>query len=51
MGVLDHAKADLVQLMKQDEDIAEEVDRAKAEQELAVRRAEVHEAIAEGTED
>ncbi|GLY81099.1 ferritin-like domain-containing protein [Actinoallomurus iriomotensis] len=51
MGVLDHAKADLVQLMKQDEDIAEEIDRAKAEQELAVRREEVHEAIAQGTED
>jgi hypothetical protein len=50
MGVLDHAKADLVKLMKQDEEIAEDVDRAKHEQELAERRAEVHEAIAEGVE-
>jgi len=50
MGVLDHAKGDLVQLMKQDEDIADDVDRAKHEQELAARHAEVHAAIAEGTE-
>jgi hypothetical protein len=50
MGVLDHAKGDLVQLMKQDEEIAEEVDRAKHEAELKVRHAEVHEAIAEGAE-
>jgi hypothetical protein len=50
MGVLDHAKADLVKLMKQDEEIAEDVDRAKAEKELADRQAEVHEAIAEATE-
>jgi hypothetical protein len=50
MGVLDHAKGDLVQLMKQDEDIADEVDRARHERELAARHAEVHEAIAEGAE-
>jgi hypothetical protein len=50
MGVLDHAKADLVKLMQQDEEIAEDVDRAKAEKELAERQAEVHEAIAEATE-
>jgi hypothetical protein len=51
MGVLDHAKSDLVQLMQQDEEIAEEVDRAKHEQELAVRHAEVDEAIAQGADD
>jgi hypothetical protein len=48
MGVLDAAKGDLVQLMKQDEEIAEEVDRLKHERELAERRAEVDAAIAEG---
>ena len=42
MGVLDDAKADLTALMRQDEEIAEEVDRDKHEQELAVRHAEVH---------
>jgi hypothetical protein len=51
MGVLDHAKADLVQLMKQDEEIAEDIDRAKHEQELATRRAEVHEAIDQAAAD
>jgi hypothetical protein len=50
MGVLDHAKGDLIQLMKQDEDFAEEIDRAKHEEELAMRRAEVHEAIADGAD-
>jgi P-aminobenzoate N-oxygenase AurF len=50
MGVLEAAKGDLIQLMKQDEDIAEEVDRLRHERELAERRAEVHAAIAEGTE-
>ena len=50
MGVLDHAKGDLVQLMKQDEEIAEEVDRAKHEEELKARQAEVHQAISEGAE-
>ena len=50
MGVLDHAKGDLIQLMKQDEDFAEDIDRAKHEEELAARHAEVHEAIAEGAE-
>jgi hypothetical protein len=51
MGVLDAAKGDLVQLMKQDEEIAEEVDRLKHERELAERKAEVHAAIAEGADD
>jgi P-aminobenzoate N-oxygenase AurF len=52
MGVLDAAKSDLTELMKHDEDVAEELDRARAEAELAVRRDEVHAAIADGaTED
>jgi para-aminobenzoate N-oxygenase AurF len=51
MGVLDAAQGDLVQMMKRDEDIAEEIDRAKHEQELAVRRDEVHAAIADGAAD
>jgi P-aminobenzoate N-oxygenase AurF len=46
MGVIDAAKGDLVALMKQDEEIAEEYDRQQAEQELAVRQAEVDEVIA-----
>jgi hypothetical protein len=50
MGVLDAAKGDLLQLMKQDEDIAEEVDRLRHERELADRRAEVDAAIAEGAD-
>jgi hypothetical protein len=50
MGVLDAAKGDLLQLMKQDEEIAEEVDRLRHERELTERRAEVHAAIAEGAE-
>ncbi len=50
MGVLDAAKSDLGVLMKQDEDIAEEIDRKKHEEELAVRHAEVHAAIADGAE-
>ncbi|MEV5570436.1 ferritin-like domain-containing protein [Spirillospora sp. NPDC052269] len=48
MGVLDNAKADLEALMKQDEDIAEAVDRERYETELAARHAEVDEAIALG---
>ncbi|MEV4257340.1 ferritin-like domain-containing protein [Spirillospora sp. NPDC049652] len=48
MGVLDNAKADLEALMKQDEDIAEAVDRERYEQELAARRTEVDEAISLG---
>ncbi|MCP2340309.1 ferritin-like domain-containing protein [Actinomadura rupiterrae] len=50
MGVLDNAKADLEALMKQDEDIADAVDRERYEQELAARSAEVDEAIALGGE-
>lgn len=48
MGVLDAAKTDLEALMRDDEDIAERVDREKYEAELAARRAEVDTAVAEG---
>ncbi|GLW64482.1 hypothetical protein Arub01_27260 [Actinomadura rubrobrunea] len=50
MGVLDNAKADLDALMRQDEEIAEKYDRQRYEQELAVRKKEVDEAIALGEE-
>jgi hypothetical protein len=50
MGVLDAAKGDLTVLMRQDEDIAEEIDRAKHEAELSARREEVEAAITEGGE-
>jgi len=50
MGVLDNAKADLVALMRQDEEIAERYDEEKAERELTVRQAEVDQAIALGAE-
>jgi outer membrane translocation and assembly module TamA len=50
MGVLDNAKADLVALMRQDEEIAERYDEEKAERELAIRQAEVNKAIALGAE-
>jgi hypothetical protein len=48
LGVLDAAKTDLESLMRDDERIAEEVDRQKYEAELAGRRDEVHAAIADG---
>jgi hypothetical protein len=50
MGVLDNAKADLVALMRQDEEIAERYDEEKAERELAIRQTEVNNAIALGAE-
>jgi hypothetical protein len=50
MGVLDNAKADLVALMRQDEEIAERYDEEKAERELAIRQAEVNKAIALGAD-
>jgi hypothetical protein len=50
MGVLDNAKADLDALMRQDEEIADAFDRQRYEQELAVRKQEVDEAIALGKE-
>ena len=48
MGVLDMAGVDLAKLMKQDEDIAEQLDVEKAaeQRELAARRAEVEKTIA-----
>ena len=48
LGVLDAAKTDLEALMRDDEHIAEDVDRRKYEVELAARRAEVDAAMAEG---
>ncbi|SEG70873.1 P-aminobenzoate N-oxygenase AurF [Thermomonospora echinospora] len=50
MGVLENAKADLTALMKQDEEIAEKYDEQRHQQELAVRRQEVDEAIALGSQ-
>ncbi len=47
LGVLDAASTDLESLMRQDEEIAEEVDRKKYETELAARTAEVNSAIAD----
>ncbi|RJL32063.1 ferritin-like domain-containing protein [Bailinhaonella thermotolerans] len=47
MGVLDAARGDLVALMRQDEEIAEDYDRQRYEAELATRRAEVDGVIAE----
>jgi len=49
MGVLDNAKADLEALMRQDEEIAEQVDEERHAQELAARKQEVDEAIAMGS--
>ena len=48
LGVLDAAKTDLDALMRDDEQIAEDVDRRKYEAELAARRAEVDAAMADG---
>jgi hypothetical protein len=48
LGVLDAANTDLEALMADDERIAEEVDQRKYEAGLAVRRDEVHVAIADG---
>jgi hypothetical protein len=46
MGVLDMAKQDLEVLMKQDEDIAEKLDRDRFAAEETARKQEVHEVIA-----
>jgi hypothetical protein len=46
LGVLDAANTDLESVMRDDERIADEVDRQKAEAELAARQAEVNAAIA-----
>ena len=48
LGVLDAAKTDLEALMRDDEQIAEDVDRTRYEAELATRRAEVDVAVADG---
>ena len=50
LGVLDAASTDLESLMRDDERIAEDVDRRQDEAELAVRRAEVDAAMADGAE-
>jgi hypothetical protein len=50
LGVLDAARTDLEALMRDDEQIAEDVDRRKYEAELATRRAEVDAATADGAE-
>jgi DNA-binding transcriptional MerR regulator len=46
MGVLDMAGVDLAAMMKQDEDIAEALDKERAE--IAARQAEVNETISLG---
>jgi P-aminobenzoate N-oxygenase AurF len=51
MGILDNAKTDLEALMRQDEEIAESLDRERYEQEYAERKGEVEDAIALGKED
>ncbi|OPC82523.1 aminobenzoate oxygenase [Embleya scabrispora] len=50
MGVLDHAKSDLLALMRQDEEIADQYDKARAATELATRKAEIDAAMELGTE-
>jgi hypothetical protein len=49
LGVIDAAQSDLDALMRSDEEIAERVDAEKYAAELAARRAEVDEAVIEGT--
>ncbi|HEY2577907.1 MAG TPA: ferritin-like domain-containing protein [Streptosporangiaceae bacterium] len=50
LGVLDAAKTDLEELMRQDEEIAERVDEEKYAAELAARQEEVDAAITVGAE-
>ena len=55
LGVLDAARTDLEALMRDDEDIADRIDRQKADDaryaaELAMRQAEVDDAVAGGAE-
>jgi hypothetical protein len=50
LGVLGAAATDLDELMRDDEQIAEDIDRAKYEAELATRQAEVHQAMADGAD-
>jgi hypothetical protein len=49
LGVLDAARTSLEALMRDDEQIAEDVDRRRYEAELAARRGEVDAAMADGT--
>jgi hypothetical protein len=48
LGVIEAADSDLEALMRADEEIAERVDAEKYAAELAVRRGEVDDAVAEG---
>jgi hypothetical protein len=48
MGVLEMGDANLDLLMRQDEDIAEQLDAERFRAEEQARKAEVHEAIAQG---
>jgi hypothetical protein len=50
LGVLDAASSDLEALMKDDEDIAERVEREQAA-EMAARQAEVDAAVEDGAAD
>jgi hypothetical protein len=50
LGVLDAAKTDLEALMRDDEEIAEQVDRDKYAAELAARRTEVETAITDAAD-
>jgi hypothetical protein len=50
MGVLEMGDANLDLLMRQDEDIAEAIDAERFKAEEEARKAEVHEAIAQGAE-
>ena len=50
LGVIDAAKTDLEALMRDDEEIAEKIDEQRHAAELAVRQAEVHQAMAEGAD-
>lgn len=51
LGVLDAAKGDLDALMKQDEEIADKLDRQRFEREEAERAAEVQAVIADAAEE
>ncbi|HEY1616331.1 MAG TPA: ferritin-like domain-containing protein [Streptosporangiaceae bacterium] len=48
LGVLDAAQSNLEDLMRNDEEIAERIDREKYAAELAARRSEVDEAVQQG---
>jgi P-aminobenzoate N-oxygenase AurF len=50
LGVLGAAATDLDELMRADEQIAEDIDRSKYEAELAARKAEVQQAVADGAD-